>query len=262
MLAASGLVMAGPQNRPQWQTPRMTRPVIGLTCYVEPAQWGAWKLPAALIPQWYVDLFQGAGAEVIVLPPGNDPSVVDRVDGLALAGGADVDAGLYGEPPHVTADAPRTSRDASELGLYQRARERGMPVLGICRGMQVMAVAHGGALVQDLPELATGLVHRERPGEFVDHTATFTPGSLAAESFGTGPFVVNSSHHQAVSSAGDLVVTGWAADGSVEAIEDPRADFCLGVQWHPEHPDRRVPDAPLLEAFVAAARRFSAATGE
>ncbi|MHB1166059.1 MAG: gamma-glutamyl-gamma-aminobutyrate hydrolase family protein [Candidatus Nanopelagicales bacterium] len=239
----------------------MTRPVIGLTCYLEPAQWGAWELPAALIPQWYVDLFQGARADVILLPPGNDPSVLDRIDGLALAGGADVDAGRYGEERHATADAPRQSRDASELGLYRAARDRRMPVLGICRGMQVMAVAHGGALVQDLPELATGLVHRERPGEFVDHSATFIPGSLAAATLGPGPFTVNSSHHQAVSSAGDLVVSGWAADGTVEVIEDPRADFCLGVQWHPEHPDRRVPDAPLLAAFVAAASRYAAATG-
>ena len=239
----------------------MTRPVIGLSCYVEPAQWGAWHLPAALIPQWYLELFQAAGADVVLLPPGNDPSVLDRVDGLALAGGADVDARLYDAEPHETADVPRESRDASELALYRRAREGRMPVLGICRGLQVMAVAHGGSLVQNLPDLATSTVHRERPGTFVDHTATFTPGSLAARLLGDGPVVVNSSHHQSVASAGDLVVSGYAADGTVETCEDPTADFCIGVQWHPEHPDRRSADLPLLTAFVAAAALFATTAG-
>ena len=240
----------------------MPRPVIGLSCYLEPAQWGAWQLPAALVPHWYLDLFQSAGADVVILPPDNEPSVLDRLDGLALAGGADVDARLYGAEPHSTADVPRESRDASELALYRRARERGMPVLGICRGMQVMAVAHGGTLVQNVPDLATETVHRERPGTFVEHTATFQEGSLAGSLFGAGPVVVNSSHHQSVDSPGDLAVTGWAADGTVETCEDPSADFCIGVQWHPEHPDRRTPDAPLLAAFVAASARYRAATAE
>lgn len=232
------------------------RPAIGLTCYLEPAQWGAWHLPAALIPQWYLDLFQAAGADVVMLPPANDPRVVDRLDGLAMVGGADIDARLYSAEPHETADVPRETRDASELGLYRRARERGMPVLGICRGLQMMAVAHGGSLIQHLPDLQTGTVHRERPGEFVEHKATFVGGTRAGAVYGTEPVVVNSSHHQAIESPGSLTVSGRAEDGTIEACEDPAADFCVGIQWHPEHPDRRTADLPLVRAFVAAADRF------
>ena len=234
----------------------MPAPVIGLSCYLEPARWGAWELPAALIPQWYLDLFRSAGAIVVLLPPGVEPEAIDRLDGLAMAGGADIDATLYDAEPHDTADAPRASRDASELALYRRAHDRGLPVLGICRGLQVMAVAHGGSLIQHLPDVPDSIVHRERPGAFVEHEARFVEGSLGATIFGTEPIVVNSSHHQAVESCGDLVVSGWAPDGTIEACEDPSADFCIGVQWHPEHPDRRDVDLPLVQAFVAAASRF------
>lgn len=239
----------------------MSAPVIGLSCYLEPARWGAWELPAALIPQWYTDLFQAAGATVVLLPPGQGPDAVDRLDGLAMAGGADIDAALYGAEPDATADVPRTTRDASELALYRRARERGLPVLGICRGLQVMAVAHGGSLIQNLPDVPGTIVHRERPGAFVEHAAVFEAGSLAAGIYGVGPVTVNSSHHQAVESAGDLAVTGRAPDGTVEVCEDPSTDFCLGVQWRPEHPDRRTVDLPLVQAFVAAAQRYRATAG-
>ena len=240
-----------------WQTEGVPRPVIGLSCYVEPARWGAWHLPAALIPEWYLDLIHRAGADVVILPPGNEPSLLDRLDGLALAGGADVDSRLYGAEPHPAADIPRESRDDSELALYRHARELNMPVLGICRGMQLMAVAHGGTLVQHVPDLEGDTVHREVPGTFVDHNATFAEGTLAGRLFGDGPVVVNSSHHQSVESAGDLTVSGWADDGTVESCEDPTADFCIGVQWHPEHPDRVTADEPLVAAFVAAAQRYA-----
>ena len=219
----------------------MSRPVIGLSCYLEPAQWGAWQMPAALVPHWYVDMLHDSGADVVLLPPENDAVVLDRLDGLALAGGADVDARLYGAAPDDTADAPREARDSSELALYRRARDLGM-------------------LVQHLPDVEGTITHRERPGAFVDHVATFADSSRAGAIFGPGEVVVNSSHHQSVASAGDLVVSGWAADGTIEACEDPAADFCLGVQWHPEHPDRRQPDRVLLGEFVAAADRYRART--
>jgi putative glutamine amidotransferase len=243
-------------SREAWQTSQMPRPVIGVTCYLEPAQWGAWSMPAALLPHWYVDLFHAAGADIVLLPPANGPAVVERIDGLALVGGADLDARLYGADPHETADAPRVERDAAELALYRAARERGVPVLGICRGLQVMAVAHGGSLIQNLPDVPGSQVHRERPGQFVDHLASFAPGSMAGRIFGTEAVVVNSSHHQAVDTPGDLVISGWAADGTIEACEDPSTDFCLGVQWHPEHPERRSADLPLIRALVDAAGRY------
>lgn len=237
----------------------MPRPVIGLTCYLEPARWGAWDIEAALLPHWYIDLFQESGARVVILPPdiGADVDVLDRLDGLVIVGGADVNPASYGEVPHETSDQPRISRDASESNLYRGARERRMPVLGICRGLQVMAVAHGGSLHQNLPDVSA-LVHRERPGQFVDHAATFTEGSMIAESLGATEVIVNSSHHQAVKDPGDLVVTGVAPDGTIEVCEDPSLPFCLGVQWHPEHPDRRVADLGLISRFLDAARAHSA----
>lgn len=234
----------------------MSRPVIALTCYLEPAAWGAWELPAALLPHWYLDAVAAAGGRPVLLPPdaSEDVSVLDRVDGLVIVGGADVDARRYRQQPHQTADTPRTSRDDSELHLYRGARERDLPVLGVCRGLQVMAIAHGGSLHQHLPEVSS-LVHREVPGQFVDHQATFAPGSLIATAMGATEATVNSSHHQAVADPGNLQITGWAADGTIEACEDDDGAFVLGVQWHPEHPDRRQLDAGLFRALLGAAVR-------
>lgn len=231
----------------------MTRPVIGLSTYFEQARWGLWDIEAAIIPRWYLDVFQGAGADIVLLPPNTHPEVLSRVDGLVVAGGADVDSRLYGEDPHESADSPRESRDATELALYRGARELGLPFLGICRGAQIMAVAHGGSLHQHLPEV-TDLEHKKAPLVFVEHAARFTPGSRIADIYRSPEITVNSFHHQAIKAAGDLVITGWAPDGTVEVVEAPGSAFSVGVQWHPEHPDRRTVDRPLVEAFLAACR--------
>lgn len=238
------------------------RPVIGVSTYYEQAKWGAWDVLAAELPHWYIDMLQGAGARVIMLPPDTDAdmSILDRIDGLLVVGGADVDSRLYGEAPHETADAPRESRDASEMALYRGARDRDMPYLGVCRGLQIMAVAHGGALHQNLPDISE-LVHRVKPGQFNDHEATFTEGSLIARVMGTTSTTVNSSHHQGVKDAGDLTVTGLAPDGTIEVCEDPRGTYVVGVQWHPEHPDRRVADRGLIDSFIDAARTYRAKIG-
>lgn len=229
----------------------MTRPVIGLSTYFEPAEWGLWSIEAALIPRWYLDVFGEAGADVVLLPPGASPAVLSRVDGLVIAGGADVDARLYGEEPHETADAPRESRDATEIAMYRDARERDLPFLGICRGAQIMAIAHGGSLHQHLPQI-TDLAHKEAPLVFVDHSARFADGSRIASIYGVRDMTVNSFHHQAIKEAGDLEITGWAQDDTVEVVESPTAGFAVGVQWHPEHPDRRHADRPLIDAFLRA----------
>lgn len=235
-------------------------PVVGISCYVEPARWGAWDMPAALVPVWYLDLSHAAGADIVILPPEQDPAVLDRLDGLVLVGGADIDSQRYGQQPHATADTPRTSRDSSEFALYSYARERNMPFLGICRGLQVMAIAHGGSLIQDLPSVEGTVVHRERPGAFVTHSATLAPDTVISQIYGSEKIAVNSSHHQAVDSPGDLTVTGWAPDGTIEVCENTANSFCLGVQWHPEQPERREIDLPLVQAFVTAARRYSGVT--
>jgi len=226
-------------------------PVIGVSCYGEPAQWGAWKTDAVLIHREYVAALQEVGAAVQLIPPGATAeaaqSTVERVDGLVIAGGPDIDPAMYGAEAHPTTDRPRVERDQTELLLYRAARERGIPVLGICRGMQMMAVASGGSLVQDLPSAGYGLVHRDVPGTFHDHGATFSESSLVAQILGSG-MVVNSSHHQSVDDPGSLTVTGRADDGTIEVLEDPAADFVLGVQWHPEMTDDRRLFAALVDA--------------
>ncbi len=231
----------------------MSRPVVGLSTYFEPAQWGLWSIEAALVPRWYLDVFGEAGADILLMPPGTSTDALSRVDGLVIAGGADVDARLYGESAHETADAPRESRDATEVSLYREARERDLPFLGICRGAQIMAVAHGGALHQHLPEI-TELEHKRAPLVFVEHAARLAPDSRISGIFDSDQITVNSFHHQSIKDAGDLTITGWAPDDTVEVVEVPEARFAVGVQWHPEHPDRRVVDRPLIDAFLEACR--------
>ncbi len=225
------------------------RPLIGITTYREPARWGAWDQPAVLIPANYVDALQRAGGAVVLLPPdASAAEAVSSLDGVVLSGGADLDPSLYGSEPDVTTDTPRTDRDASEIAVYRAARDRGIPVLGICRGLQVMAIAHGGALLQNLPDLAGSGVHREAPGTFTRHKAIIEPDTLAATVLGPGVREVNSSHHQAVMDAGDLRISGLADDGTVEVCEDPSAEFVIGVQWHPEVDT----DPRLFDALVVA----------
>lgn len=231
----------------------MTKPVIGLTSYLEPAKWGAWDLPAALIPWNYVSKLQAAGAVVVLLPPDADNhEAISRIDGLVMAGGADIEPARYGAEHHEGTDIPRVERDASELGLYRAAREKNIPVFGICRGLQIMAVAHGGSLHQHLPDVVGNTLHRDAPGTFNDHGATFTPGSLIADLVGATKVTVNSSHHQAVDSPGDLIVTGLAEDGTIEVCEDTSVEFVLGVQWHPEFSDDEATSENIFRGFIAA----------
>lgn len=229
----------------------MPEVLVGVTSYYEHARWGNWDTQAALIPHWYLDLIHHVGADVVLIPPRSSDSVLDRLDGLLIAGGADVNPELYGDVAHETTDSPRVSRDETEIRLYQRAREISMPVLGVCRGLQIMAVAHGGSLHQHLPEVST-LAHKKPPFVFVNHEATLATESKIGEIYGQSSITVNSFHHQAVKDPGDLTVTGWASDGTIEVCENSDAVFAVGVQWHPEHPDRRELDRPLIEAFVRA----------
>ncbi len=216
----------------------MSHPIIGLSCYVERASWGSWDTRAAIIQTAYIEKIQQAGAVVVVIPPGiHSTRAIERVDGLVLAGGADVDPERYGAEPLTTTDRPRPDRDDSEIGLYLAARAKEIPVLGICRGLQIMAVAHGGTLHQHLPLLSSGTVHRDPEGIFSHHAAHLAEGSLIHQLTGATDIRVNSAHHQAVDSPGDLLVTGWAEDHTVEVCEDTSHTFVLGVQWHPEQSD-------------------------
>ncbi|MFG1923604.1 gamma-glutamyl-gamma-aminobutyrate hydrolase family protein [Cryptosporangium sp. NPDC048952] len=218
------------------------RPLIGITSYVEHARWGVWDFRASLVPYGYVEAVQAAGGRAVLLPPDSvDDDVLDAVDGLIVSGGVDVDPALYGAVPHPSTDPPQVARDAGELTLIRGSFARDLPLLGVCRGAQLMAVARGGTLVQDLP---LG-VHRDVLGVFNWHPVT-PVGGLLADILGDAELKVNAHHHQAVDDPGSLVVTARAEDGVIEAVEDPTQRFAIGVQWHPE----LLEDSRLFVALV------------
>nr|WP_062330516.1 gamma-glutamyl-gamma-aminobutyrate hydrolase family protein [Herbidospora sakaeratensis] len=211
----------------------MSRPVIGITSYIEKAAWGVWDVPVTLVPQGYVDGVTRAGGRPVVIPPDEeDVGVLDRLDGLILSGGADLAPALYGSPAHrETRTAPY--RDAAELTLLREALARDLPVLAVCRGLQLLAVVYGGRLHQHLPEALGTSAHRPAVAVYGEVPVTLAPGSLAASILGPSA-TVKCYHHQGVADPGTLTVTGWSPDGLPEAAEDPARRFVLGVQWHPE----------------------------
>jgi putative glutamine amidotransferase len=231
------------------------RPVIGITTYITPAAWGYWELEAALIPADYVWAVERAGGRALLVPPSEEgvDETLDAVDGLIFSGGADIDPGTYGEEPHPTTFGIHKERDRAELALLTRALERDMPVLGICRGSQVLNIARGGDLYQHLPELVGNDRHKhDPPGVFSDHDVVIEPGTKLAGLLGdhTG---VKSHHHQGFRRVGEgLVETAHADDGTIEAVEDPNRRFALGVLWHPEAGE----DLQLFEGLVEAARNY------
>ena len=215
------------------------RPVIGICASVERAKWTYWDEQAAVISMNYVRQVHEAGGIAVILPPDPEPAEVLRVlDGVLLTGGADI------------GDAPE--RDAFELELARLALEADLPVLGVCRGMQVMNVARGGTLIEHLPDEVGHEDHRATPGAFGDHDVRLADGSLARRVAREGIHPTKSHHHQGVETIGEgLEVTGWATvDDLPEAIEDPSKKFALGVQWHPEADER----SPMIAALVEASR--------
>ncbi|MFH8899991.1 gamma-glutamyl-gamma-aminobutyrate hydrolase family protein [Streptomyces coeruleorubidus] len=226
----------------------MTRPLIGVSTYLESgARWGVWELEAALLPAGYPRLVQRAGGLAAMLPP-DDPAhaaaAVARLDGLVIAGGPDVEPVRYGAEPHPRTGPPARERDAWELALIDAALTAGVPLLGICRGMQLLNVALGGTLMQHLDG------HAEVVGVFGNHAVKPVPGSLYA---GVVPeeTSVPAYHHQAVDRLGTgLVPSAYADDGTVEALELPSGEgWVLGVQWHPEMGE----DVRVMRALVEAA---------
>ncbi|HEY1853982.1 MAG TPA: gamma-glutamyl-gamma-aminobutyrate hydrolase family protein [Solirubrobacterales bacterium] len=234
------------------------RPAIGICAAVERVSWGVWsEYEVTLVPRSYVRAVQRAGGLGIVLPPDEavvaDPDLLlDRIDGLILAGGADIDPASYDAEPHEETRSTWPDRDRFEIALARRALERDLPLLGICRGMQLINVALGGTLDQHLPESVGHGVHRAVSGTFGEHHVRLAPDSLACGAAGREAFVVLSHHHQGVERVGEgLRVSGWSVDDDlVEAIELPEKYFALGVVWHPEE-DR---DSTVIASLVDAAR--------
>ena len=217
----------------------MSRPVIGICAAVEQARWTYWEDEAAILSMNYVRQVQRAGGIAVILPPDGSPEqLLPLLDGVLLTGGADI------------GDAPE--RDAFELALAAAALEHDVPVLGVCRGMQVMNVARGGTLIEHLPDTVGPEDHRLVPGSFGDHDVRLTEGSLAQRVARENVHSTKSHHHQGVDAVGEgLEVTGWATvDDLPEAIEDPSKRFALGVQWHPEADEA----SPVIAALVEAAR--------
>ncbi len=235
-----------------------SRPLIGICTALEHACWAMWEQQAALLPSSYVQAVQRGGGLALMLPP--DPGsterpqeTLDALDGLMLAGGADIDPASYGRQaePETVGSVPQ--RDAFEISLVRAAIARDMPVLGICRGMQLINVALGGTLHQHLPQRFGHEEHLRSFGSFEDsdHEVDLLPGSLAARAAGELAHVTKSHHHQGVDEVGqELLVSGVARmDGLAEAIELTSRRFVLGVQWHPEADE----SSRVVAAFVGAA---------
>ncbi len=237
----------------------MSRPVIGISTYWEDARWGVWSRPAALLPRTYVDAVVAAGGVPVLLPPGSAGVVaagtlaadaIAAVDALVLAGGADLDPASYDAGRHSMTGPTYPERDAAELRLLRAALDAGKPVLGVCRGMQLLNVALGGGLAQHLPDVAGHLAHQPAPAQFGSSVVRVRPASRLAGIVGT-ELTVSCYHHQAIDGVGaGLVPAAWAAsDETVEAIELTGDQFVLGVQWHPEEDA----DVQLFRALVEAA---------
>ena len=237
-------------------------PVIGLTTYRQQARSGVWDVPAAFLPAVYLEGVTRAGGIAALLPPqpvdgANSPAiaeqVIGRLDGLILTGGKDVDPAAYGHQPHPATEVPARDRDAWEFALLDAALRRGVPVLGICRGPQVINVALGGTLHQHLPDVLGHSGHRVADATFASHTARIAAGTrlnrLLGDSIATRCY-----HHQGIDQVGAGLIASARCDGVIEGIESAGENFVVGVQWHPEE---NLDDLRLFAALVEAARTYA-----
>jgi putative glutamine amidotransferase len=231
-------------------------PLIGLSAYCERARWRAWDTEAVLLPRRYADSVEAAGGVPVLLPPvPGIENALGRLDGLLLSGGGDIDPARYGAEADPRSGSIHADRDAAEFALIETATAQRVPVLGICRGLQVINVARGGTLHQHLPDVVGHEEHAPAPGVYGAHAVRVAPGSRLGQILsGDAEVTTPTSHHQAVDKLGTgLIATAWAQDGTIEALEpEDAADgpFLVAVQWHPEAGD----DPRLFRALVAAAR--------
>lgn len=230
------------------------RPLIGIGANLVRAKWGPWDRPAVLMAETYLDLMAAAGCVPVLLPPQPGiEDVVQRLDGLLLPGGGDLDPAAYGATPHPETGRLSPPRDAAELALAGAAVRAGLPLLGICRGLQVLNVFLGGTLHQHLPDITGHKGHEPEPGVFGAERTRLEPGSQIAKILGTDTATVPCHHHQAIDRLGaGLAVTARAEDGVIEAVELADHPFAVAVQWHAEEDGGRAES--LFRALVDAAR--------
>jgi putative glutamine amidotransferase len=232
-------------------------PLIGLSTYQETAAWGVWKVPATVLPQAYVDHVKNAGGIPVLLPASGGKAaaakVVAGLGGLVLTGGPDLDAALYDAEPHPDADRPHRDRDVWESALLAAALEADLPVLGICRGMQMLNISLGGTLHQHLPDAGVfGDSHRPEIGKYAANRIDLDPAAPPGRFLGS-QIIAWCHHHQGIENLGDgLQSAANSTDGLIEAVWMPKRKFVVGVQWHPEEDSR----PELFKALVDAARRF------
>jgi putative glutamine amidotransferase len=228
------------------------RPLIGISAYSQQARWGSWELPAVLLPRQYSDMVAAAGGLAVLLPPvPGIGEVLARLDGLILSGGGDVEPASYGAARDPASGPANSDRDNAELELARQALDTGVPVLGICRGLQVINVVLGGTLYQHLPDVVGHDGHSPEDGKHGSHKVSVASASQLARLLGRTEADVPTHHHQAIDRLADgLVPTAWADDDIVEAVElADQGSFMVAVQWHPEAGD----DPSLFAALVAAA---------
>ena len=234
----------------------MSRPIIGITMYRQPATWGQWdSVPATLLPATYAAAVTGGGASPVLLPPygiaDDFAGIVSRLDGLIISGGSDVNPSRYGRDPEPMTAGWVDERDVSELALLDAAADIELPTLGICRGMQLMAVHAGGTLIQHVPDVVGNDDHSPGPGRYQDNPVAVVPGTRLAQIL--GPLATaHCHHHQAVESHPGFGAAAFSADGLVESIDHTDRAFWLGVQWHPETGT----DPRLFAALAVAARHY------
>lgn len=229
--------------------PRTARPVIGITCYLEPVHLEEWDASAALVPLTYVRSVIDAGGVPLLIPPVGEAvdDVLDIVDGLVFTGGPDIAPSLYGAPPDPNTSGERLARDVAEVVLMSAALERELPLLGICRGAELLNVVRGGTLVDQGTAAASGLRHGMP--EFMVHAIRIEPGSRIWARLGEKADVASHQHQAPHKLGKSLWAVAWSDGGVVEAIEDLAARFTVGVMWHPEESS----EGDLFEALVEAA---------